>query len=353
MKLCFDIDFITFSAASWVQQMYITVTNVHTKETREFPTRTMFYGHHKAKAGGWLSLQVDAEGLPRYSLEDFTIEDGVRLRTFDSGEYGDIPAIVMAKKFVDNKIEAICTQLGAQSYFGYTGRGTVFRHESATLLPYKGQRSGVSPLLLKELKDYVVAEHNIEWVEGVEADDMVSIAQIAGYKAWKAGGKKDKDKVIAVAIDKDAKQTEGWFFNPDTMENPELVEGYGKLWLNSKGDVDGRGRMWLYYQVASGDTADNYCANCFSETKWASKSAYKVLVDCKDDKQAFEALVRVFKKLYPEPKIVEGCKGKIEINWLHVLQECFTMAFMLRNNKSPRDKVDVKLTLEKLGVIHE
>jgi hypothetical protein len=150
-----------------------------------------------------------------------------------------------------------------------------------------------------------------------------------------------------VAEDKDAKQCPGFHYNPNKDDEVRFIEGLGKLWLDKKGDVDGCGRMWLYFQVGSSDSADNYAANCFSDTKWGPKSAYEYLKDCTTDKQAFEALVRIFKKLYPERKVVDGCKGKVEIDWLYVMQECFTMAMMLRK---PDDKIDVKSTLEKLGV---
>ena len=66
----------------------------------------------------------------------------------------------------------------------------------------------------------------------------MSIATIEGYKKWKKSGD-DEDILIAVAVDKDAKQTEGWHFNPDKDESPRLIEGFGKLWLTEKGDVDG------------------------------------------------------------------------------------------------------------------
>jgi hypothetical protein len=58
--------------------------------------------------------------------------------------------------------------------------------------------------------------------------------------------------------------------------------------------------------------------------------------------------VNIFKELYPEPKIVTGWRGdKIEVDWLYVMQEMFTMAHMLR---SENDSVDIKSVLDKLEV---
>jgi hypothetical protein len=88
-----------------------------------------------------------------------------------------------------------------------------------------------------------------------------------------------------------------------------------------------------------------------SDLKWGDKSAYKALKDCKDDKELFQAAVDIFKKLYPEPKVVTGWRGnEIHINWLYVMQECFHMAHMHRWTS---DFVEMKDVLTKLEVIYE
>jgi hypothetical protein len=354
VKAIFDIDFIVFAAASVMQETFITVTHPKLPD-KEFDNRTQFWGHYKKREGGWLAGQVDLSGEKLYHPDEFTITEGVRLRNFkvkarfDDEDDTFVSPIEGAKRLIDKNIKDICEQLGVTEYYGYTGRGSVFRHDVATLLPYKGQRSDTKPLLLEELKDYVIAKHNITLVSGIEADDAVSMATVAAYKRWKASGKRPECIEYAVAIDKDSKQTEGWHFNPDHDEAPRLIEGLGKLWLDVKGDPDGSGRMWLYWQIAVGDSSDNYKANCFSDVKWAKMGGYNALKDCKTDKEAFTALVAVFKKLYPEKKVVEGCKGSVEIDWLFVFQELATMAMMLRHDG---DKIDIKVTLDKLGVDH-
>jgi 5'-3' exonuclease len=136
--------------------------------------------------------------------------------------------------------------------------------------------------------------------------------------------------------------------------------------LDSKGEVRGHGRKFLYFQVLSGDSSDNYKANSASKKKWGAKSAYALLKDCKNDKECFEALVNGYMTLYPEPSRVIGWRGyedpatlevlkpnaddfAIDIDWLYVMQENFTMAHMLRWDG---DKFEVKPLLEKLGVAH-
>src|SRR5690606_40936191 len=64
-------------------------------------------------------------------------------------------------------------------------------------------------------------------------------------------------------------------------------------------------RMFKMWQCCGLDDSDNYRANCMSDIKWGEISAYKALVDCKNDKELFEAAIGVFKHLYPETKVVK------------------------------------------------
>lgn len=139
-----------------------------------------------------------------------------------------------------------------------------------------------------------------------------------------------------------------------TRPDEGIVNGnqFGKLWLNDKGDVRGIGRMFLLWQTLNGDTSDCYKANCFSDMKWGDKAAYNHLVGATNDKEAFERLVSGFKLLYPEPKKVVGWRGdEIEIDYLYVAQECFTMARMLR--RKDEGEIMLKDVFDRLGVDYE
>jgi hypothetical protein len=362
--LVFDMDFVIFDAVSVSEEKFITATHKPTGQVLELDNVTALWGDWRKKVGGWIGLKNSVAGTDYYKAEDFEVVPGHRPRPFrqkgkltgidENGNEVRGPDTFMspsdgAKMIIDEKIKSICAKLNCHNYRGYTGSGDVFRHKLATLLPYKGNREDLlRPLLLDEMKAYVCERHNSKMIYGIETDDAFCIDVLAGYKAWKAAGRTGP-RVIGVAVDKDSKGTEGWHFDPNNDVEPRLIEGFGGLWLNDKGKVDGKGRMWLYFQVANGDAADNYKANCFSDKKWAEKGAYNALKDCTTDKEAFTALVDVFKMLYPEKKTVEGCKGPVEIDWLHVMQEMFSLAMMLRHEG---DKIDVKAVLTKLGVEH-
>lgn len=357
-QLIFDMDFLIFEAVSVAEERFITATHEPTGRKMEFENKTKLYGHWKKKDAGWIAEANKELGNEYWKVDDFDIVECQRPRPFkivEKDEFGErdkdrdyfISPWDGAKKILDDKIKSICEKLGTDNYIGFTGKGNVFRHDICTLLYYKDRDEMMRPLLLDKMKDYVCERHSTTCVTGIEADDAYSMAVLDGYNKWAKSGRKDSERVCGVSIDKDSKQINGFHFNPSKDKEPRLIEGLGKLWLTEKDEVDGYGRMWLYFQVGSSDSSDNYAANCFSDVRWGAKSAYKELADCKDDKQAFEALLGIFKKLYPKKKTVQGCKGEVEIDAVYVMQEMFNMAMMLRRSN---DHMDVKATLEKLGI---
>lgn len=349
---CFDIDFILFAAASVAEETFITAVHKPTGLTQEFDNVTKLWGHHGKKIGGWIGLQNELSGEVVYKAEDFQVTPGQRPRPFRvKGKEGEPDTFLTpmegAQQAVTAQINAINAKLMVEDYFGYTGKGDVFRHDLATLLPYKGNREGLTPLILHDLKDWAIKEHNIILVEGIEADDACNIATVAAYRKWKENGGQDEDKVIQVAIDKDTKGNDGWHFNPNRDSAPRLIEGFGKLWLNDKGEPDGAGRLFFYWQILHGDSTDNYIANCFSDKKYAGKGAYNDLKDCTNDKEAFQVLVDKFKWMYPEMKDVDTFRGKVRIDAMYVMQEMALLAMMLRHEG---DTINVKSVCDKLGV---
>lgn len=359
-KICFDIDFIIFDAVSIAEEKFVIARHIPTGREMEFPNVTAIWGHYKKKDSGWIAEENAKLGNNYWKPEDFEVVQGQRPKPFKvkgkEDEFGNVTEDYYispwdgAKDVLNKKIKDICEKLGTKEYFGYTSKGKTFRDDLATILEYKGNRKGqLRPLLLDKMKDYVCQRHNITLVEGIEADDAVNIATLEGYNNWVRNGKKDCDKVIAVAEDKDSKQCSGWHYNPNKDSSPRLIEGLGSIWLDSKGKVDGCGRLWLLHQVLSSDDSDNYAANSASEIAWGDKSSYKLLKDCTTDKQAFEALVAGYKTLYPEPKTITNFRGDtFEIDWLYCLNENFNLARMLR--KVDEGTINVKDVLDKLKI---
>jgi hypothetical protein len=360
-KLVFDIDFIIFAAVSIAEEKFIAATHTPTGRKFEFDNKTSLWGHYKKKEGGWIAEENAKNGNTFYKPDDFEVVECQRPRPFkvkyvdkltgesDPSKDYFISPWEGAKNVLNSKIENICEKLGTKEYFGYTSKGKTFREDIATILPYKGNRTGLRPLLLDKMKDYVCERHNITLVENIESDDAVNIATLEGYNNWVKNGKKDCDKVICVQEDKDGKQCSGWHYNPSKDDKPRLIEGLGSLWLDSKGKVDGCGRMWLLHQVLSSDDSDNYASNSASDIAWGEKSSYKLLKDCKTDREAFEAVVKGYKILYPKPVTVINFRGDtIVVDWLYAMNENFNLARMLR--KVDEGTIDIAAVLKKLGI---
>lgn len=336
MRLLFDYDPILYAAGSIGEKRTIKAVHRESGDEYEFDTRTQFWGHWKAKKGGWLAEynSTNKERLP----EEFDITDVQTPEPLEN-----------CLHVVKTMIRATCEAVGVSSYYGYSGKGKVFREDISTILKYKGNRdNALRPIHLDALKEYLVKHHACEIVEGIEADDQCSIDSFDAWKKW-SKTKSDDDKLVLAFVDKDYLQCAGHLYNTNTNASICSYEGFGWLGLNDKDEVKGRGRMWLYQQVLSADASDNYAANSATSMKWGEKAAYKLLKDCKSDKEAFEAMVEGYKKLYPSQKTITGWRGdEIEIDWLYVLQENFNLAKMLRS----RDEkiTDIKSVLDKLKV---
>jgi 5'-3' exonuclease len=116
----------------------------------------------------------------------------------------------------------------------YIHDGGNFRHDLATLKPYKGNRDpNGKPKYYKEIKDYLLDNWSAIPVRGQESDDAIGIEQFDNS---------DKYTVI-VSTDKDMKMIPGWHFN--WVKN-ELVYQPIKAANN-----------FLFYQMLVGDTSDN------------------------------------------------------------------------------------------------
>lgn len=321
-----DADYIKYSAAGVGEKRSINVVHKSSGREQPFNNRTEFYGRGKKKDGGWLG-ELNKSRTSPFLLDEFEIIDVQTPEPIEN-------VLHTAKSMFESCLKALETT----KYVGFLGKGDSFRVERSTLLKYKGQRSALlKPLYLDDVTQYLYNKFKLEFVENLESDDMCII------EAYK------KPDHVVVAVDKDMLGCPVLLYNPN---QPELgiqnCNKLGSLWRNEKGEVKGIGRMFFYYQICCGDSSDNYAANCMSDLRWGDVSAYNSLQHVTTDKEAFEAIVDVFKKLYPEPKVVEGWRGnQIEVDWMYVASEMFDLARMLRWKE---DVVVFKDVLDKLGV---
>lgn len=323
-----DLDAFKYSAAYVGEKKSIRATlKGDTSVTFEAKSRTAFWGHWKKRAGGILAEQNTKRESPwlpdEFDIEDIAVPEPIQ------------NVLHTAKVMVDD----ILAQSGAKSYEMYMGKGDSQRVAWSTLQKYKGNRDNVvKPFHLDEVSNYLERRYKADIITDREADDMCVIRAYKQKNHFVIG--EDKDYWGSPVNYYDINRTHRGIVNCDKL---------GMLFKDDKKIVRGEGRMHLYYQIITQDDVDNYKANCFSDIEWGSVAGFNTLVDCKTDKECFEAMVHTFKHLYPEKKVITGWRGdEIEIDWLYVFQEMMSMAHMQRTLTDPR--VDVKAVLDRMKI---
>lgn len=322
--LIFDYDSLIYKSAAVTENTSVRIINKITQEEFVRKNRTEFFGRSKKTIGGELS-EINKDRTTPFTADDFLVVDEKEPEPVEN-----------AMQILKTIIKGICYKAGSKRYYGYlSGGGDTFRHDYATLEPYKGQRPAEKPTHILALQEYVKTYHEGYPVLTLESDDLVHSDGKHQYKLYKKTGN-ISDKGIVISIDKDAKATPCFLWNPDkTFEEPEEIpNSIGTLWTEGTGKdkiYDGRGRSWLYFQIAAGDTADNYKPSCWAtQGKFGLASAYEALKGCATDKQYLEALIKYYKTMYPEPVTKINFRGdEITADWKYVMNEMLVMARML------------------------
>jgi len=326
MQAVWDLDFVKYAVASKGEKRSIKAYHPISGDEFSCATRTELWGHYLKKNKGLLA-EFNLKNGTEYRAEDLVVIDIQEPEPFS-----------LVSNAVDGMFSKVMYQLKTKNYSAYIGEGKSFRVERSTILEYKGQRKDtLKPLHLEEVSNHLIKKYSPEVVTYYEADDRVVMD---AYR--------NKDKCV-IGVDKDYFGCDVLFFNINQVDKGiQDCSGLGSLYLNAKGGVKGIGRMFFYHQVLSGDSSDNYKANSANpEYEWGDKSSYKLLKDCKTDKEALEAIKQGYKLIYPEPRIISGWKGdEIEVDWLYCAEENFQMARMLRWEN---DVVSLKDVMTKFG----
>lgn len=190
------------------------------------------------------------------------------------------------------KIGEICSEVYATEppVLFFTGK-TNFRNDIAKSKPYKGNRKGDKPHYLKYIRSFLMASYESELVEGLEADDLMSMRQTERLKF--------KDTIICTR-DKDLRQVPGlhygWECGKQPSFGPKWVDKHGCLELKGGKKLKGAGDMLLYAQMLIGDNTDNIGG----ARGWSDIKTYNLLKDCEDELSLYNAVESVYNELYGE-----------------------------------------------------
>ena len=135
------------------------------------------------------------------------ITAGLSFSDFHLSEVLRVEPLLSALLTVDKILEGYKELFQAENVSLFlTGEGN-YRDDIAVTKPYKGTRKQEKPVHYQAIKDHLIKKHGAVVVEGAEADDELSMAM------WK-----DPNDTVAISIDKDAKNTPGWLYNPNKDE---------------------------------------------------------------------------------------------------------------------------------------
>jgi len=173
----------------------------------------------------------------------------------------------LAKWRMNEAVDTILSEVGADCYFGWlTGKGN-FRNDIAKTAPYKGQRVAPKPAHYTALREHLMVKYGFMMTQDIEADDAVGIACYAI----------PEDQMIMVHIDKDLNQLRGWHYNYRKKEKYYVTEFEGLL--------------SFYTQMLTGDRIDNI----IGIKGIGPVTAKRILKECKTENEMYLAVLEAYK----------------------------------------------------------
>jgi hypothetical protein len=320
-RLCYDYDTIKYVVGYASENRYIIATNKITGNSLTLKNRTALKEH------------LDSFNINRDSpllITEFDIQDVQEAMSAD-----------VVSKILNTTITNIVKHLQAKEYYGYVGRGKVFRHDVAKIRPYKGGRSSLKPVNLPLIEEMLLERFNGKIAtDNLEADDWLAIDSYSAWKDW-SKTRHQKDRLIVVTEDKDALQCGGsHLFNPTKMTLPFTIKnelGEVSLREDTKAKtITGWGRKFLYAQMLLGDTVDCYTPTALvakdnTHKRFGDVSCFNLLNKLNTDEECLKAIVEQYKLWYPTPVTFASHNGNTyTYTWSDVANEIWALARMKR-----------------------
>lgn len=310
-----DCDIVAFRCAAANESRSIKVTHKVTKQVTEHAHRTAFKEHIKGV----------------FDITEFEIED---IQTAEDISY----AFHAMNTTLDALIKS-CEADGAELYI--SGEGN-FRDNLPLPSRYKGLRSGsIKPLQLAECRNYLIAKKGAVVIDGKEVDDKLAQRCYEGIR--------DGVVTIACTIDGDQNGVAGHMYNWTKMREPKLVKGLGYIELiKDNKDFDGYGRKFFFAQWILGDSTDCFKPCEIAGKKFGVVAMYKLLGDCKTDKECVEAVYKQYKAWYPNPITYTAWDGTEHTKDVIELMDMYAACTHMMRFEG--DVFDTKKLLDKLQI---
>jgi hypothetical protein len=311
---CIDGDVVAYRCAAANERRSIKATHKTTGQVSEHPHRTGFKEHIR--------------GL--FEVDEFTIEDQQHPE--------DLKFAFHAMK---TTIEGLCASCEADEYEIYMSGPTNFRDALPLPTKYKSSRTDtIRPVQLKECRDYLMKHHDAKTAIDQEADDDLAQRAYEGFK--------ENTINIICTIDKDAYGVESYLYNWTKMNAPIRVKGLGEIFLDDKKELRGQGRKWFYAQWAKGDSVDCFKPSELSGKKFGDTGCFKLLGECKTDKECVEAVYKQYKTWYPTPITYKAWDSTEHTKTVIEIMDMYAACAHMR--RFDGDVFDTAKLLAKLGI---
>lgn len=361
-----DFDGVVYRVCANMETLQVKVEHKEQDVSEILPNVTAFKGRgKKISETSWLgvkNLERELENKPAWKVDDFTVTQ------FQELKMDKEKAIEQAKIQILMKIKQVKQQYRIPSVLLLLGGGASFRENLDQAKMYKGGRQdSLRPLLLKDIRDWVLKDLNSEYCSPledgrvVEADDISCVYGVMGYKTYMEKGKFD---YLELSPDKDALAQSGkLLINPDThtgennplrgkFKYPQAMlihtsnKDVGDVELEIKGGAKSTSKVfrgysfkYLMYQAILGkDQADSY--NCLGDIgiSLGDVEAYKLLKPCKTAKETLQVCLDVAYEKTPYGVQYTSHKGEdLDVDTLTYLNNYFQTAMMLRSRTYDMD----------------
>lgn len=181
------------------------------------------------------------------------------------------------------------------------GDGSNFRFGVANLPGSKGQgyKAGrpTKPHYLSFIRERLIDKWGAQEIFGYEADDALGMYQTTS--------------TVASHIDKDINMIPGHHYNHVTGEYYHVPDGLGTLTYDN-GKLIGRGTIFFYAQLITGDATDNIPGI----PKMGSKKAYDLLHQCNKEEDCYEEVYKLYTNYYGLDNATQAISEIADLLWI-------------------------------------
>ena len=255
------------------------------------------------------------------AFKDYCLENNLEYNSFISEPSQVADPLSWCLKTANDSIRKVMEFIGANKHELYLGGSNNFRLKVPTPIEYKSSRiEDTRPLLLKEVREYLIKHKGAKKVKDVECDDVVAYRMRTLYKQGIRSTLYSCDKDALGNVDHKLQM-----YDPIKEDIIISEGGVGGIEL-VKSKLKGRGLKFLIYQLCQGDPVDSYSPKPFFNKKYGDSSFYKDFNDCKTEVEVLEKFVEVAKRLVPDNVSYTSFNGQLmELN----RKELFEMYFIL------------------------